>query len=76
MTTSQEDDGKQEGNPEPIIEAENENDDIKAKANLEDEGNEKDFVEDLLAQLTAAMEEIINLKKENKELKKKALAGD
>ena len=40
------------------------------------EENEKDFVEDLLAQLMVAMEEIINLEKENKELKKKALAGD
>ena len=43
MTTSQEDDGKQEGNPEPIMEAENKNDDIKAKEDLEDEENEKDF---------------------------------
>ena len=76
MTISQEDDGNQEGNPEPIIEAENENDDIKAKADLEDEDNEKDFVEDLLAQFMAAMEEIDNLKKENEELKKIALAGD
>ena len=41
----------QEGDPEPIIEAENENDDIKAKADLEDEENEKDFVEELLANL-------------------------
>ena len=46
----------QERYPEPIIEAENENDDIKAKVDLEDEENEKDFVEDLLAQLMAAME--------------------
>ena len=30
-TTSQEDDGKQEGNIEPIMEAENNNDDIKEK---------------------------------------------
>ena len=43
MTISQEDDGNQEGNPEPIIEAENENDDIKAKADLEDEENKKYF---------------------------------
>ena len=43
MTTSQEDDGKQEGNPEPIMEDENKNDDIKAKEDLKDEENEKDF---------------------------------
>jgi len=36
MTISQEDDENQEGNPEPIIEAENENDDTKAKGYLED----------------------------------------
>ena len=76
MTISQEDDGNQEGNPEPIMEAENENDDIKAKEDLEDEENEKDFVEDLLTKLMTAMEEINNLKKENEELKKKALVGD
>ena len=61
MTISQEDDGNQVGNLEPII---------------EDEENEKDFVEDLLAQLMAAMEEINNLKKEIQELKKITLAGD
>ena len=36
----------------------------------------KKFVEELLAQLTTAMEEINNLKKENEELKKIALVGD
>ena len=41
MTISEEDDGNQEGNLEPITEAENENDDIKAKEDLEDEENEK-----------------------------------
>ena len=40
MTTSQEDDGKQEGNPEPILEAEDKSDNIKAKEYLEDEENE------------------------------------
>ena len=55
MTTSQEDDGNQEGNPEPIIEAENENDDIKAKEDLEDEENEKDFEEDLLTKLMVSI---------------------
>ena len=44
MTISQEDDGNQEGNPEPIIEAENKNDDIKTVADQKDEENEKDFV--------------------------------
>ena len=43
MAISQEDDGNLEGNTEPTIEAENENDDIKAKVYLEDEENEKDF---------------------------------
>jgi len=66
----------QEGDPEPIIEAENENDDIKAEADLKDEENEKDFVEELLAQLMTAMEEINNLKKENEALKKIALDSD
>lgn len=66
----------QEGNPKPITEAENENDDIKGKEDLEDEENEQNFVEDLLTQLMAAIEEIINLKKENEELKKKSLASD
>ena len=40
MTISQEDDGNQEGNPKPITEAENENDDIKAKDDLEYDENE------------------------------------
>jgi len=66
----------QEGDPLPIIEAENENDDIKAEADLEDENNEKDFVEELLAQLMIAMEEIKNLKKENEALKKIAPVGN
>ena len=51
MTIGQEDDGNLERNPEPIIEVEHENDDIMANADLEDEENEKDFVEELLAQL-------------------------
>ena len=76
MTISQEDDGTQEEYPKPIIEVESKNDDIKAKEYLEDEENEKDFVEDLLTQLMDAMEEILNLKKENEELKKKSLAID
>jgi len=76
MTTSQEDDGNQERNPELIIKAENENDDIKAKEDLEYEENEKHFEEDLLTKLMATMEEIISLKKETKELNKKALVGD
>ena len=37
MTTSQEDDGKLEGNPKPIKESENKSDDIKAQEDLEDE---------------------------------------
>ena len=41
MTIIQEDDGNLEGNPDTIIEAEHENDDIKATTNLEDEENEK-----------------------------------
>ena len=40
ITISQEDDGNQEGNIEPIIEAENENDDIKAKEDLENKEND------------------------------------
>ena len=56
MTISQEDDGNLERNPEPIIEAKNENDDIKAKEDLEDEENEKYFEEDILAKLMATME--------------------
>ena len=75
ITISQEDDGNLEGNPDPIIEAEHENDDIKSKIDLEDEDNEKDFVEELLTQLMTAMEEIKNLKKENEELKKTTLVG-
>lgn len=76
MTISQEDDGNLERNLEPIIEAENKNDNIKAKADLEYEENEKDFVEEILAQVMTAMEEINNLKNENKEIKKIALVGD
>ena len=76
MISSQENDGKQEGNPEPIIEAENENDGIKAKEDLEDEENEKDFEEDLLTKLMVTMKEINNFEKENEELKKKAQVGD
>jgi len=76
MTISQENDGNLERNPEPIIEAEHENDDVKAKADLVDEENEKDFVEELLAQLMTAMEEINSLKKENEALKKIAPVGD
>ena len=72
MTISQEDDG----NLEPIMEAEHENDDVKAKEDLEDEENEKDFVEELLTKLMTAMEEINNLKEENEELKKRALVGN
>ena len=63
MTINQEDDGNQEGNPEPIIEAENKNDDIKTVADQKDEENEKYFVEELLAQLMTVMEENNNLKK-------------
>jgi len=66
----------QKGDPKPIIEAKNENEDIKAEADLEDEKNEKDFVEELLAQFMAAMEEINNLKKENEALKKIAPIGN
>jgi len=76
MTSSEEDDGKQEGNPEPIKEAENKNDDIKAKEDLEEEERYEGFEEDLLAKLIAVMEEINNLKKENEDLKKKLQYGD
>ena len=76
MTISQEYDGNLEGNPKPIIEAKYENDDIMAKVDLEDEENEKYFVEELLAQLMTAMEEINNLKKENEKLKKIAPVGE
>lgn len=37
MTTSQKNDGKKEGNPEPINEAENKDDYMKAKEDLEEE---------------------------------------
>ena len=76
MNINQEDNGYLEGNSEPIIEAENKNDDIKAVADQKDEENEKDFVEELLAQLMTAMEEINNLKKENEALKKIAPVGN
>jgi len=76
MISCQENDGKQEENPRPVKEAEDKIDDIKAKEDLENEEIEKDFVEDLLTKVMAGMEEIINLKKENGELNKKALAGD
>ena len=76
MICSQENDGKQEGNPEAIKEGEDKSDNIKAKEDLEDEENEEDFEEDLLTKLMAAMEEIKNLKKENEELKKKVQFGD
>ena len=75
MTSSQEDDGKQEGNPKPIKEVENKNDDIKDKEDLEEEENKEGFEEDLLNKLMASVEEINGLKKENEELKKKAQDG-
>ncbi len=37
ITSSEEDDGKKNGNPEPIKEVENKNDDIKAKEDVEEE---------------------------------------
>jgi len=43
MISSQENEGKQEGNLEPIKEVEDKSDNIKAKEDLEDEENEKDF---------------------------------
>ena len=70
MISSQENDGKQEVNLEPI--KEDKSDDIKAKEDLEDEENEFFFEEYLLIKLMATMEEINNLKRENEELKKKA----
>jgi len=76
MTISQEDDGNLDRNPKPVKEAEHGNDDVKAEADLEDKENEKDFVEELLAQLMNAMEEIDNLEKENEEFKKTALVGN
>jgi len=76
MTSSQEDDGKQEGNPEPIKEDENKNDDIKAKEDLKEEESKEGFEEDLLTKIIASMEEINSLKKDNKELKKKAQDGE
>lgn len=45
MISSQENDGKQEENPELVKEADDKIDDIKAKEDLENEENEKDFVE-------------------------------
>ena len=76
MISSQENDGKQEDNPESIKEAEDKIDDIKAREDIENEENEKYFVEELLAQLMTVMEENNNLKKENEALKKIALVGD
>lgn len=76
MIYSQENDGKQEGNWEPIKEAEDKSDNIKAKQDLEDEDNEEDFEEYLLTKLMAATEEINNLKNENEELKNKVQVGD
>lgn len=63
MISSQENDGKQKGNPEPIKEGEDKSDNIKAKEDLEDEENEKYFEEDLLSKLMAAMEEMRNLRR-------------
>jgi len=63
--SNRENDRKQKENPEPVKEAEDKIDDIKAKEDLENEENEKDFVEDLMPKLMASMQEIINLKKEN-----------
>ena len=51
MIYSQENDGKQEGNQEPIKEVEDKSDDIKAKEDPKDEENEKYFEEDLLNKL-------------------------
>ena len=66
MTSNQEDDGKQEGNLEPIKKAENKSEDIKTKEDLEDEENE----EDLMEKLITSIEEISKLKKGNEELKR------
>ena len=63
MTSSQEDDGKEKGNPKPIKEVENKNDDIKAKEYLEEEENKEAFEEDILNKIMASMEEINSLKK-------------
>ena len=76
MTSSEEYDGKQEGNSKPIMEVENKNYDIKAKEDLEEEESKEDFEEDLLTKLIDAMEEINSLKKENGELNKRAQDGD
>ncbi len=76
MTASQEDDGKQEGNPKPIKEVENKSEDTKAKEDLEDEENKDDFEEDLMVKLVFSLEDISGLKKENEELKKKLQDGD
>ena len=75
MTSSKKDDGKKKGNLEPIMEAKNKNDDIKAKEDLEEEESKEDLEEDLLTKLIDAMKEINNLKKENEELKRKAQYG-
>jgi len=76
MISSQGNDGKQEGNPKPIKEAEDKSDNIKAKEDPENEENEVDFEEDLLTKLMVAIEEINNLKNKNEERKKKAQVGD
>ena len=55
MTSSQEDDCVQEGNPKPIKEAKNKSEDIKTKEDLEDEENEEDFTKDLMEKLVAAL---------------------
>ena len=76
MISIQENEGKQEGNLDPIKEGEDKSDNIKAKEDLEDEENEKDFEEYILTKIIVTMEEINNLKKENEELKKKVQVAD
>ena len=63
MTSNKEDDGNQERNPKPIKEAENKNEDIKARENLEDEENEEDLQEDLKAKLEVVLKQIRQLNK-------------
>lgn len=76
MTCNKEYYWKKGGNPEPIKEDENKNEDIKAKEDLEDEENKEDLQEYLMEKLVASIEEIISLKKENEELKKQSQYGD
>jgi len=76
IISNQENDGKEEGNPEAIREAEDKINNIMAKNYLEDEENEEDFKEDILSKLMAARKDINNLKRENEELKKKAQVDD